>query len=185
MAVAGVLLKHGADINISDNDGNTPLRAAQDPKTYADDDRHNIYVECEGCATIYEPGRNAICITSGEMVELIGPGAARMGINIMLARGKAGQFGQVISDRELILEFGPKGWTCQKCHRDNRWQPMTYSGISRWKMSGEPEAWVWGHLQGWGEKEWLELLASLQASEFWPMDEAVIRRHLESLRAKL
>jgi ankyrin repeat protein len=56
---------------------------------------------------------------------------------------------------------------------------------SQWESTGEAEAWVRTHLKGWNHQDWLDLLASLRRSPYWPMDEAAIGEHLEILRAKL
>jgi upstream activation factor subunit UAF30 len=57
--------------------------------------------------------------------------------------------------------------------------------LSLWKSSPEPESWVRKHLAGWNENDWLELLASLRNSKYWPMDQAAMGQHLEMLRDKL
>jgi len=57
--------------------------------------------------------------------------------------------------------------------------------LDRWKASGEPETWVRNHLEGWNHSDWLQLLSSLRASQYWPMNEAEVGRHLEMLRPKL
>ena len=59
---------------------------------------------------------------------------------------------------------------------------LSGANINRWKLSGEPQAWVRKHLHGWNHNDWLELLASLRKSQYWPMDEAAIGQHLEMLR---
>jgi ankyrin repeat protein len=59
------------------------------------------------------------------------------------------------------------------------------ANLSHWESSGEAEAWVLAHLKGWNHQNWLDLLASLRKSPYWPMDEAAIGEHLEMQRAKL
>jgi ankyrin repeat protein len=61
--------------------------------------------------------------------------------------------------------------------------PIT--NLHRWESSGQAEAWVGTHPKGWNHQDWLDLLASLHESPYWPMDEAAIGKHLEMLRAKL
>jgi hypothetical protein len=56
------------------------------------------------------------------------------------------------------------------------------SNLNRWKLSGEPERWVAAHHKGWNHQEWLELLATLRKSQYWPMYETAIGQHLEMLR---
>jgi ankyrin repeat protein len=59
------------------------------------------------------------------------------------------------------------------------------ANLEGWKSSGEPETWVQAHPQGWGHKDWLDLLATLCKSQYWPMDEVAIGKHLVMLRSKL
>jgi len=59
------------------------------------------------------------------------------------------------------------------------------ANFAHWKASKEPEEWVRAHLKGWNHEEWLDFLASLHKSEFWPMEEAAIGQHVEMLRDKL
>jgi chromatin remodeling complex protein RSC6 len=59
------------------------------------------------------------------------------------------------------------------------------ASLNQWKSSQEPESWVRKHLDGWSHKDWLELLALLRNSQYWPMDETAIGQHIEMLRAKL
>jgi hypothetical protein len=56
------------------------------------------------------------------------------------------------------------------------------ANLERWKASKEPDAWVRQHLRGWNHSDWSKLLATLRNTEYWPMDEAAIGRHLEMLR---
>src|SRR5215472_12318497 len=56
---------------------------------------------------------------------------------------------------------------------------------SQWESTGEAEAWVRAHLKGWNHQDWLDLLASLRKSPYWPMNEAAIGKHLEMLQAKV
>ena len=60
--------------------------------------------------------------------------------------------------------------------------PPIQRNFESWKSSGGPEAWVRQHLQGWNHDDWLELLAALRKSPYWPMDEAAIGQHIEMLR---
>jgi len=55
------------------------------------------------------------------------------------------------------------------------------ANLKRWKVSGQPEAWVAKH-PDWNHNDWLELLALLRKSQYWPMDEAAIGEHLEIVR---
>ena len=59
------------------------------------------------------------------------------------------------------------------------------NNLARWKASGEPGKWVRQHDLKWGHQDWLDLLASLRRSEFWPMDEASIGAALEATRGAI
>ena len=59
---------------------------------------------------------------------------------------------------------------------------QTERNFESWKSSEGPEVWVGQHLQGWNHDDWLELLATLRQSPYWPMDEAAIGQHIEMLR---
>ncbi len=54
--------------------------------------------------------------------------------------------------------------------------------LERWMASGEPETWVREHVNGWNHDDWLQLLARLRESEYWPMEEDSVGLHLEGLR---
>jgi hypothetical protein len=59
------------------------------------------------------------------------------------------------------------------------------TSIQRWKSSAEPQEWVKKHLNGWNHNDWLSLLEMLRKSEYWPMDQTDLGRHLEELRVQL
>lgn len=59
------------------------------------------------------------------------------------------------------------------------------ANLSHWESSGEAEAWVLAHLKGWNHQNWLDVLASLGTSSYWPMDEPALGQHLEQLRDAL
>lgn len=56
------------------------------------------------------------------------------------------------------------------------------NNLKRWKESGEPEKWVGQRNLEWNHKDWLELLASLRRSEFWPMEESSVGAALGAIR---
>jgi hypothetical protein len=56
------------------------------------------------------------------------------------------------------------------------------ANLVEWQLSGEPDKWVQEHFAGWDRFDWLDLLASLRASRYWPLDEAAVGQHLEKLR---
>ncbi len=53
------------------------------------------------------------------------------------------------------------------------------TNLSRWKASGNPEEWVRQRNLQWSHQDWLDLLASLRRSDFWPMEPDEIGRVLE------
>jgi ankyrin repeat protein len=57
--------------------------------------------------------------------------------------------------------------------------------LRRWKSSGEPEAWISQRSDGWRHDDWLQLLATLRSSDYWPMEEAGVGQHLEALWDRL
>ena len=59
------------------------------------------------------------------------------------------------------------------------------ANLEHWKASEEPATWVRAHLNGWNHQDWLNLLASLRQSQYWPMEEAAVGQHLELLRRGL
>ena len=62
---------------------------------------------------------------------------------------------------------------------------ISVTNFECWTSSTEPEAWVRAHLEGWNHQDWLDLLTSLQKTQYWPMEEVAIGRHIEMLRARL
>jgi hypothetical protein len=70
-------------------------------------------------------------------------------------------------------------------HVGTKRQSDPRENLDRWKASQQPESWVRQHLKGWNQNDWLDLLALLRDSQYWPLDEAAIGQHIETLRAKL
>jgi hypothetical protein len=56
--------------------------------------------------------------------------------------------------------------------------------LRRWRESGQPREWVEAHQGRWGHQDWLDLLAALQESEFWPLNPDEVGRLLEELKQK-
>jgi hypothetical protein len=56
--------------------------------------------------------------------------------------------------------------------------------LRRWQQSGQPGRWVEDHGGQWGYREWLELLAALRQSQFWPLDPEAVGRVLEAAKAE-
>jgi hypothetical protein len=63
----------------------------------------------------------------------------------------------------------------------NRFEEFV-GNLQGWKSSGWPDEWVKSHLSGWKHQDWLDLLEEIRRSEYWPIDEPSIGRHLETLR---
>ena len=53
----------------------------------------------------------------------------------------------------------------------------------RWLESGEPYRWIWRRMGAWSEQDYATLLADLRAGPYWPLDEADVRRTLETATA--
>ncbi len=59
-----------------------------------------------------------------------------------------------------------------------------YENLTRWQESGAPLQWVEDCRGEWNHQDWLNLLAELQQSEFWPMTPEDVGRVLEELKAQ-
>jgi hypothetical protein len=57
------------------------------------------------------------------------------------------------------------------------------SNLRRWRESGQPLRWIERHTGAWDHAAWLDLVASLEQSEFWPLDPDAVGALLEELRA--
>jgi hypothetical protein len=56
--------------------------------------------------------------------------------------------------------------------------------LRRWQESGQVRSWVEAHQGQWGHEEWLQLLGTLQQSQFWPLEPAAVGRVLEQAKAE-
>jgi hypothetical protein len=56
--------------------------------------------------------------------------------------------------------------------------------LQRWRTAGLARRWVEARGGRWGADDWLDLLADLMQSEFWPADPDSVRRVLEEARAE-
>jgi hypothetical protein len=56
-----------------------------------------------------------------------------------------------------------------------------WQNLRRWERSGQPRRWLNAREGLWDEEDWLALLASLRASEFWPLDPDAVGRLLQGL----
>ena len=73
-------------------------------------------------------------------------------------------------------------------NREEKWKeymgPMEQCrlNLERWKASGEPKRWVEAHNYKWNYGDWLQLLDSLEKSQYWPMDPDAVGAVLEELK---
>jgi hypothetical protein len=58
--------------------------------------------------------------------------------------------------------------------------PISQANLTRWLDSGDPYRWVWSRSAAWSEQDYAELLVDLRAGPYWPLDEAEVRRTLET-----
>jgi hypothetical protein len=56
--------------------------------------------------------------------------------------------------------------------------------LRRWRLSGLAAQWVAARQGHWSHADWLELLASLQRSELWPMDLGALARVLDEVQGE-
>jgi len=64
--------------------------------------------------------------------------------------------------------------------------PIEGANFERWKESGEPEKQAWRHRKsGWNDEDWRNFLRELGESQYWPMNEAAVRRRIEMLRDEI
>lgn len=56
--------------------------------------------------------------------------------------------------------------------------------LCRWKQSGQPRQWVKDHGGHWNHGDWLQLLADLERSAFWPLDPAAVGGVLEDAKRR-
>ncbi len=61
---------------------------------------------------------------------------------------------------------------------------VRYWNLRRWQEQGEARRWVEDHRGSWNHEDWLELLAELQQSRFWPMHPDALARVLEELKVQ-
>jgi hypothetical protein len=103
--------------------------------------------------------------------------------NVQSRLGQGWTFGEDPTDAEKAAapyERSPTTVPAAPVRRRNRSE-----NFELWKASGEPETWVRAHFRGWNDDDCRDLLASLRQSQYWPMFEVDIRKHLESIRGKL
>jgi hypothetical protein len=62
-------------------------------------------------------------------------------------------------------------------------RPFSFNNFSRWVESGDPYRWIWNRMGAWSEQDYATLLADLRAGPYWPLDEAEVRRTLETATA--
>jgi len=59
------------------------------------------------------------------------------------------------------------------------------NNLNRWRASGQPSVWVKARKGQWNDQDWKSLLASLERSEFWPMERDAVGKVLEEELATL
>ena len=88
-----------------------------------------VSLRCAECGIVYTLGVDTICVSDSELMGwLTGGGATVMGKlsseTPMLAKASP-DHKSIPGDKERILKLAPKhGWQC-KCHKKNRWQPIS------------------------------------------------------------
>jgi serine/threonine protein kinase len=87
-------------------------------------------------------------------------------------------FGPIVQELETL---DPNNQVARQAESRRREDQLT-ENARRWEASPEPRAWVEAHRGQWNHADWLQLLAGLRISPFWPMREEDIGRILESAR---
>ena len=153
--VVELLLANKADVNVKTNDGETPLH-------YAAVEGFRDVAKLLAAHTIVSDdkdndGHGPLDAEAAHVAELL------QLADVKAAKRDAMRAAEAAHEAELVF----------------------FHNFRSWESSGEPKAWVEKHIQGWNHNEWLELLASLRESLYWPMNETKIGLHLEKLRAEL
>ena len=103
-----------------------------------------------------------------------------------------------VDDRQGRWEAGDRRALAESLHRSAYWpvSPAAVDGLlerfrqewwnlRRWRQSGLARRWLEAHRGGRSRHDWLALLETLRRSDFWPMEEAAIRRVVETFRPAL
>lgn len=170
--IVRVLLTCGADVRAAQADGTTALHLA------AKAGSSEIVIALLGCGantnTKMSNGATALMLAAVEGHRDVAAALLAGGANprIKLGNVTAQMMAQHEGHHELaqLLEPPLRG---------------PAENLQRWKASGEPDAWLAQHGDGWRHDDWLQLLASLRRSDYWPMEEDGIGQHLETLWEKL
>lgn len=59
-----------------------------------------------------------------------------------------------------------------------------HGNLRRWEESGQPRRWVESRQGQWNHADWLSLLETLQASEFWPLDPDAVSDVLDEVKTR-
>ena len=59
-----------------------------------------------------------------------------------------------------------------------------YWTLRRWEASGQPRAWVDDRQGAWDHTDWLELVETLEQSEYWPIDLNAVGELVENMKAE-
>jgi hypothetical protein len=62
---------------------------------------------------------------------------------------------------------------------------LEWWNVHRWRTSGLARRWVEDRHGRWDQEDWLDLLAALRSSDFWPADADAVRRVVEEIRSEL
>src|SRR5882724_6090028 len=77
-------------------------------------------------------------------------------------------------------DFWPMDVTAVRALLEEHAKPCN---LRRWQESGQPLRWIERHAGAWDHTAWLDLLAALQQSEYWPLDPDAVGALLEELRS--
>lgn len=86
----------------------------------------NVSLNCENCGEKYHPGKDAMCLTSEEMVGMMGAVIGQLPSFLLVSHPKKNRTQESLaSDEATIMRLGPtRGWQCDKCKSINKWNPV-------------------------------------------------------------
>jgi len=92
-------------------------------------------LKCEKCGEKYILGKDAMCITSEEMMKMTAVTIGQLPKILAISHaGNSASQDLLNSDAETIMRVGPtRDWKCERCkYASNKWNP-TYSNITKEK----------------------------------------------------